>query len=83
MIIGTFVGGIPELVRHGTDGILVNPANIDEIRESLQTILNNPEKRITMGISARQRIEEKYSWHAITSKYIECYQKVLSTNENQ
>jgi len=82
-IIGTLVGGIPELVRHGTDGILVNPAAPDEIRESLQAILNHPEKRIAMGISARQRIENKYSWRMIASQYLECYQKVLSTSKNQ
>ena len=79
-IMGTFVGGIPELVRHETDGILVNPAKPGEIRESLETMLNNPEKRIAMGIAARQRIEEKYSWRVIAEQYLECYQKVLSTS---
>jgi glycosyltransferase involved in cell wall biosynthesis len=82
-IIGTFVGGIPELVRHETDGILVKPASPDEIRESLLTMLNNPEKRIAMGIAARQRIEEKYSWRVIASQYLELYQKILSTSKNQ
>jgi glycosyltransferase involved in cell wall biosynthesis len=79
-IIGTFVGGIPELVRNGTDGILVNPAKPGEIRESLEIMLDNPEKRTAMGISARQRIEDKYSWRIIASQYLECYQNVLSTS---
>jgi len=82
-ILGTFVGGIPELVRHETDGILVNPAQPGEIRESLEKMLNDPEKTIAMGIAARQRIEEKYSWRVIAEKYLECYQKVLSANKNQ
>ena len=79
-IIGTFVGGIPELVRHEIDGILVNPAKPGEIRESLETMVNNPEKRKAMGVAARQRIEEKYSWRMIAAQYLECYQKVLSTS---
>jgi glycosyltransferase involved in cell wall biosynthesis len=78
-ILGTFVGGIPELVRHEIDGILVNPAQPGEIRESLETMLDNPEKTIAMGLAARQRIEEKYSWRFIAEQYLECYQKVLST----
>jgi len=82
-ILGTFVGGIPELVRHETDGILVNPAQPGEIRESLKKMLNDPEKTIAMGIAARQRIEEKYAWRVIAEKYLECYQKVLSANKNQ
>jgi glycosyltransferase involved in cell wall biosynthesis len=82
-IIGTFVGGIPELVRNGIDGILVNPAESGEVRESLEIMLDNPEKRTAMGFAARQRIEEKYSWRVIASQYMECYQKVLSTSKNQ
>ena len=82
-ILGTFVGGIPELVRHGTDGILVSPAEPGKIRESLETILNNPEKRIAMGLAARQRIEEKYAWRMIASKYHERYLEVLSTSKDQ
>jgi glycosyltransferase involved in cell wall biosynthesis len=78
-ILGTFVGGIPELVRHEIDGILVNPAQPGEIRESLETMLNNPEKTIAMGLAARQRIEEKYAWRIIAEQYLECYQKVIST----
>ena len=80
-ILGTFVGGIPELVRHEIDGILVNPAQPGEIRESLETMLNYPEKTIAMGIAARQRIEEKYSWRFIAEQYLECYQKVISTKK--
>lgn len=80
-IIGTFVGGIPELVRHETDGILVNPAEPGEIRSSLETMLNNPEERNAMGISARQRIEEKYAWRVIAAQYLERYKKVLSTGK--
>ncbi len=78
-ILGTFVGGIPELVRHETDGILVNPAQPGEIRESLEKMLNNPEKTIAMGVAARQRIEEKYAWRVIAEQYLACYQNVLSS----
>lgn len=82
-ILGTFVGGIPELVRHETDGILVNPAKPDEIRKALETMLSDPEKRLAMGQAARQRIEEKYSWKSITAQYLERYQKVISENKHQ
>ncbi len=78
-ILGTFVGGIPELVRHETDGFLVNPAQPGEIREALGKMLTNPEKTMAMGIAARQRIEEKYSWRIIARQYLECYQNVVAT----
>ena len=80
-IIGTDVGGIPELVRHGTDGILVKPAEPGKVRESLEALLNNPAKRKAMGLAARQRIEEKYAWRVIASQYLEHYRKVLSLNK--
>lgn len=82
-ILGTFVGGIPELVRNGTDGILVGLAKPKKIREALNILLNNPEKRIAMGCAARQRIEDKYSWKIIASQYLDCYQKILSISVSQ
>jgi glycosyltransferase involved in cell wall biosynthesis len=77
-ILGTFVGGIPELVRDGKDGILTNPAAPGEVRKSLQFFLDNPEKLAEMGMSSRQRIKDKYSWSVIATRYLQSYEKALT-----
>ena len=42
-IISTNVGGIPQILKNKTNGILVSPGNIDEIRNAILYYLNNPE----------------------------------------
>lgn len=41
-IIATHVGGIPEIIREGQDGLLVPPADSYALAEACQTLLNQP-----------------------------------------
>lgn len=75
-IIATRVGGIPELIRSGTEGILVNPASAGEIREALEYFTDNPEALDEMGLAGRRRIEDKYTWSTIASAYARIYEEV-------
>lgn len=59
--IGTYVAGIPELIRHGIDGLLVPPANASALANALECVLSDPLLRKTLGSSARQRIIHQYN----------------------
>jgi len=75
-VIATKVGGIPELIRSGTEGILVNPASAGEIREALKYFDDNRDALVEMGSAGRRRIEEKYTWTRIAAAYAKIYQEV-------
>lgn len=77
-ILATRVGGIPELVRDGTDGVLVDAARPDQLRAALGELIARPSKRRAMGRAARQRIEASYSWRAIAERYLATYERVLA-----
>ncbi len=59
-IIATRVSGIPELVRDGTDGILVNPGDVEAIVKALR-VLSDPNIRERMGNSGQRRVRESFS----------------------
>lgn len=59
--ISTYVNGIPELIRNQIDGILVIPADSQELATAILSLVNNPILREQMGKAGRQRILEKYS----------------------
>jgi glycosyltransferase involved in cell wall biosynthesis len=59
-VIATRVGGIPELVRDGTDGILVNPGDIEALVKALN-VLSDLDVRKQMGNSGQQRIRQSFS----------------------
>jgi glycosyltransferase involved in cell wall biosynthesis len=62
------VGGIPEVVQHGRNGLLVNPGDVDGLADALNKLLVDPEYRRTLGDEARATIEHRYSLEANMSR---------------
>ncbi len=76
--IATSVGGNPEVVRNGLDGILVPPDDSGALADSLNRVASSGQLRQAMGASARLRIQERFSLEAMTSKYLQAYEEALS-----
>jgi len=74
-IVATAVGGIPDVVRDGTDGILVKPCRPDDLREAMRTLLDR-KRRDEMARSARAR-SGNFSVEKVGQTYIELYRSVL------
>jgi glycosyltransferase involved in cell wall biosynthesis len=60
-IVATEVGGIPELVKNGDNGLLVAPADSAALARAIQQLANNPEVSRHMGLRGRERIEERFT----------------------
>ena len=61
-VIGSRRGGIPEMIDHGIDGILVDdPEDSKGLAEQISTLLENPQRRFKMGHRARQKIVQKFT----------------------
>lgn len=60
-VIGSRIGGIPEQIRDGIEGILFTPGNTQALAEAMDTLVEDPEKARVMGINGRQRLSEKYA----------------------
>lgn len=52
-VIASNVGGIPELIRDGIDGILVPPGDAKELAKAIEELAANPGKVVEMGKQAR------------------------------
>jgi len=57
-VVATRSGGIPEIVRHYQDGILVTPGNVDEFASAISEISNNDPLRERLSRSAKKRAED-------------------------
>ena len=60
-IIATKVGGIPELVKDGENGLLVAPANPAGLARAIQRMADNPEESALMGRRGRERMEKQFT----------------------
>ncbi len=62
-IIGSRIGGIPELVRDGKEGLLAEPGDVNAWAASLQYFRSlAPEERRAMREHGQERIRERHDW---------------------
>ncbi|MBW4560914.1 MAG: glycosyltransferase family 4 protein [Mojavia pulchra JT2-VF2] len=55
-VITTPVGGIPELVVHNENGLLVKPGDIQQLSAAILSLITNEELRLILGKTARERV---------------------------
>lgn len=75
-IVGTRVGGIPEVVEHEKTGLLVDAENPAELAAAILRLLNDLSLAQRMGRDARLRAQELFSWQACVDAYDKLYQRV-------
>ena len=61
-VIATTVGGIPEVVRDGQEGLLVPPADTDALAAALTRLVADPEQGAAMGRAGRARVAECFAF---------------------
>ena len=64
-IVASRVGGIPEAVRDGVEGILVDAGDVDALAAALASLLNDAGKRERFGAAARMRVETVFATDVI------------------
>ncbi|HKU59696.1 MAG TPA: glycosyltransferase family 4 protein [Gemmatimonadales bacterium] len=73
-VIGSNVGGIPELVEHGRHGVLVPPRDPATLAAAIRFLAERPELRAEMGRRNRAHAEANLSWERMTTRYLATYQ---------
>ena len=77
-IIATNVGGIPEQVKNGYNGFLIESQNPDMLAEKIIYFLENENEMIKMGKNSRKRIvEEGWTWEGYAKKIVDVYKGIL------
>jgi glycosyltransferase involved in cell wall biosynthesis len=69
-VVGTRVGGIPEAIRDGQTGIVVEPGDIGQLRDALIRLLTNTHEAATMGNNGRKVIDTHQNWEAVVDRML-------------
>lgn len=72
-VVSTLVGGIPELVRGGIDGYLIEPGDRPALTLALSNLASNMAQRTSMGREARQRVKELFSAEVVLPRLESVY----------
>ena len=73
-VIATKVGGVPEIVKDGENGFLIEPKDPDALAAKLKILINSPELTIKMGEAGRALVSENFS----NAKYIQNYINMIN-----
>ena len=76
-IIATNVGGIPELITHNQNGILVPPENPDKLLEEINRLLIEKEFSKKLSENGYQYVMKNLTWEILLPKYIKFYEDLL------
>ncbi len=80
--IASRVGGVPYLIEHDKNGLLVPPRDPQALREALVRLIDNPDERKKLGESARKTIEARFNWAQILESYEDLFRSLLSEHHD-
>lgn len=76
-VVASRIGGIPTVIDDYSDGILIEPGNLRELKEKILEVLRNEEMAAKLGKNARKKIVERYSVDKMVEETIKVYEKAL------
>ena len=75
-VVVTAVGGNPEMVRDGIDGLLVPRGDAESVAAALLRLLDNSALAVDMGAAGRSRVEQRYQLGQTVENYWRLYQRL-------
>ena len=82
-IVATRVRGLPEIVKDGESGFLVEPRNPEQLADRVLTLLKNEDSRQRMIMNNRNKVQQ-YSWENTVGQLEAIYRRVVKgTDKSQ
>jgi glycosyltransferase involved in cell wall biosynthesis len=76
-VVATRVGGVPDVIRDGMDGFLVEPGAVDELAERLAELARDPELRERLGAQGRAHVIPRYAVERLLDDVDALYRSLL------
>lgn len=76
-VVASRVGGIPEVVRDGVDGLLVEPDQPKDLADAIIRLLTHDHLRTSMGREGRMRVQEHFLWSKVSQVYLRAFEDLV------
>jgi glycosyltransferase involved in cell wall biosynthesis len=77
-VVGTNVGGIPELIINNETGILVPPENSSKLAQAINELLSDKQKAEKLAVNGNTFVKNNMTWDVILPKYMKFYENLLN-----
>ncbi len=76
-VIGSDVGGIPDIVEDGVSGLLVPPGDPEALAQALRRVLDDPALARRLGEDGFQYVAQKFAWERIADEVAALYRSLV------
>jgi glycosyltransferase involved in cell wall biosynthesis len=76
-VVATRVGGIPDKIADGENGLLVPPGDAGALAEAVSEALRVPERLAAWGSRSRAVVEERFDWSRRAAELLHLYEEIL------
>lgn len=78
-VVGTHVDAIGEILEDNVNGLVVSPADSEELAQALQSLITQPQLRERLGLAARETVLQKMAPSVEQHQWQQVYEQVLGT----
>lgn len=76
-VVASRIGGIPEVVRDGETGYLVEPGDVEGLHDRLATLVADSHLARDLGDNGRDRVLTRFTWDACARRCLEAYEELV------
>jgi glycosyltransferase involved in cell wall biosynthesis len=80
-VIGARAGGIPGVIDHQHNGLLVKFGDVAALGQAIQSLLTDVAKGQTMGANGRDKVHTQYNWQQVAERVWANYEAVWRSNQ--
>lgn len=77
-VMGSNIGGIPDIIQNGETGLLVLEKDISEISRGITELIEDDDLREKLAINGHKMVKRKFSWEKIAENYIKIYNRAVN-----
>ena len=78
-VVTTPIGGIPSLVSHRGNGLLVPPGDVEALTSALDELLGDDALACALGEAGRERVAAEFSWESQADRTAAVFERVLES----
>jgi len=79
-VIGSRIGGIPEMIRENKTGLIFNAGDKKKLAEKINYLITHPKKAIQMGMAGKKYLNKKFNQKKYYNKLVKIYRELREEN---
>lgn len=77
-LVASSVGGLPDLVRAGENGVLVGEKDAAGLSAAIVELARDADLRARLGAAGQAEVREHRSWHAVAERFVDVYERAIA-----